>query len=153
MNNKVRAVAAALAVLVALVLMVGVLVSGRARGASIPVPTPTPSSHVGNPPGKPDTSMLVPTPIRIDDLATQTPTPYKVTVVVQHSDGTVEWYLVASDQTSSFIRQLPPTDQVLAIEPPQVLMGHYAIITPTPGTVTFPSSQPSQVPPATPTPG
>lgn len=148
MSKRIRIAATA----TVLILTLGLFVGERARGASITAPTPAPPGHAGNPPGKPDTSGLAPTPVRVDDLAIQTPTAYKATVVVQHSDGTVEWYLVASDQTGNFVRKLPASDRVLVVVPPQVLMGHYAVITPSPGTLTYPSSRPASTPPSTPTP-
>lgn len=136
----------------ALVLAVASVLAGRVQGQSNPTPTPTPSNRTRNkPPTTPDPSGLAPTPIAVIDLATQTPIAYKDTVYVQLADGSREAYLVASDQVTNFVNQLPAGEHAVADAPPQILMGKYAIATVSPGIVTFPNASPTLDPPATPT--
>jgi hypothetical protein len=58
----------------------------------------------------------------ITDLAPDIPYEDKPAVVVQHSDGSREMFLVAPDTSDAFIKNLPKADTLVNVLPPPSLM-------------------------------
>ena len=97
-------------------------------GPQASTPTPTYGSNTShlNPSGTnilPAMPSVVPP--EITDLAPNIPYEDKPSVVVQHTDGSRERYLLAPDMLDAFIKNLPKGDKFLGdIPPPSASMTH-----------------------------
>lgn len=116
-----------------------VILHEAVRSQSPVVSTPTPSGFATLEPGAVLTmQLLIATLPKTVDLAPKVPEINKATIIIQHSDGTREAYLLTTDMIDTFIKQLPNGDTLDTIIPPQALMGHVAPVTiPAPGNQTY----------------
>lgn len=121
------------------------------RAQTPPKPTPTPvglvnsGTHV-----QPSAASAVIAPSKTTDRAPLLPGREKAAVIVQHADGTYERVLLDPKQVSDFIRTLGP-DTLVAMAPPQTLVGHAPSGAPPPnGLVQYPGGGSLPTPPAPP---
>jgi hypothetical protein len=114
----------AIIVLFALATTVLVLLASTQDVQSTPERTPTPAGLVtGGPPQLP----------RITDLAPHIPKRDKATLTILHPNGSYEEILLPIEMVTTFVRRLPPNDNVLTMAPPLSLREGPA---PTPSRVT-----------------
>lgn len=63
-------------------------------------------------------------PDEVTDLSPELALFYKVTILVQHADGSLEEFYAAPEFADAFIDQLPAGDKLVFVDAPQASMGH-----------------------------
>lgn len=86
-------------------------------------PTPTPSRIPSVLPSRPDRSGLVPTPVRVVDLAPNLSPRDKSEILVQHANRSTVAYFAGPADATALRKLLPPEDRIVAVIPPQSLIG------------------------------
>ena len=87
--------------------------------------TPTPPLDRANPDGE-TTLPARPTAVqpKIIDLAPDIPYDDKPSVVIRHTDGSEERYLLAPGRVDAFLKDLPKGDKLMLRIPPPSLLGN-----------------------------